>query len=198
MTLHIGILASHAGSNLKPVLESCATGRLDAKVCAVISNNSSAPVLEMALHHGIPAYHLSSRTEPSDEALDEAILRALTTNGVDLVFLFGYLRKLGPKTVAAYSGRILNTHPALLPKFGGQGMYGIRVHEAVLAAGEKVTGATIHLVDEQYDTGRTVAQCEVQVHEDDTPETLRDRVMASERVLVVETLIALSQGKISL
>jgi phosphoribosylglycinamide formyltransferase-1 len=137
---------------------------------------------------------LSSATHPDPVALDQAILDALTGAAVDLVFLAGYMKKLGPKVLRAFDGRILNTHPALLPRFGGKGMYGSRVHAAVLAAGEKETGVTIHRVAHEYDTGPVVAQCRVPVLPGDSVETLAARVQKRERELVVETLAATARA----
>jgi phosphoribosylglycinamide formyltransferase-1 len=112
------------------------------------------------------------------------------------VFLAGYMKKLGNQTLRRYQGRILNTHPSLLPRFGGQGMYGARVHQAVIAAGEKQSGVTVHLVDAEYDTGPIVAQCEVPVLDGDTPEALAARVQAREREFVVETLARIVAGEL--
>jgi len=117
---------------------------------------------------------------------------------VDLVVLAGYMKKLGPRTLARFRGRIVNTHPALLPKFGGKGMYGIHVHRAVLAAGEAKTGASVHLVDEEYDTGRVVAQREVPVLAGDTPETLAERVQQHERALLIDVLTRVADGSLGL
>ena len=117
---------------------------------------------------------------------------------MDLVVLAGYMKILGPRTISRYRGRILNIHPALLPRFGGEGMYGKRVHEAVLAAGETVTGVTIHMVDEEYDHGPIVARCEVSVLEDDTVDSLAERVLRREHGFYVETLQRISRGEIDL
>ncbi|HEY6073626.1 MAG TPA: formyltransferase family protein, partial [Anaerolineales bacterium] len=138
-TLHLGFLASHGGSNMQAIIDACKAGRLRAKPCVVISNNSDSMALQRASTEGVPGYHISSHTHPGD-AEDREILRVLRLHGADTVILAGYMKRLGPFTLAAYRGRILNIHPALLPKFGGKGMYGKHVHEAVLAAGEKVTG----------------------------------------------------------
>ncbi len=197
-TLHLGFLASHGGSNMQAIINACKEGRLDARPCVVISNNSESMVLQRAKNEGIPAYHLSSQTHPDPAVLDRAILEVLRRRGVDTVILAGYMKKLGPHTLRAYRGRILNIHPALLPKFGGQGMYGKRVHEAVLAAGEKVTGVTIHIVDEHYDAGPIINQCEVPVLEGDSAETLAERVLTHEHRLYVETLQKISRGEILL
>lgn len=196
--MNLGFLASHRGSNMQAVIDACQTGRLSAAPCVVISNNSSSQALIRARQEGIPHYHLSTRTHPRPDSLDAEIRDTLIRHDVDLVILAGYMRKLGPKTLDRYDRRILNIHPALLPRFGGKGMYGERVHKAVLAAGESVTGVTIHLVDQEYDTGPIVAQCQVPVLEDDTPETLAARVLEREHGLLVETLEGIARGKIIL
>ncbi|HSB72899.1 MAG TPA: phosphoribosylglycinamide formyltransferase [Candidatus Methylomirabilis sp.] len=196
-TLHLGILASHGGSNMQAIIDACKAGRLDAKPCVVISNNSESMALQRARTEEIPWHHISSRTHPGD-AEDREILRVLRLHGVDTVILAGYMKKLGPATLAAFRWRILNIHPALLPKFGGQGMYGRHVHEAVLAAGEPVTGVSVHVIDEHYDTGPILNQCRVPVEAGDTVETLSARVLTHEHRLYVETLQMISEGKIVL
>jgi len=194
----LGFLASHGGSNMQAIVDACKEGRLHAELAVVISNNSESTALERARREGIPRYHLSSATHPDPAQLDAAIMRALEDHGVDLVILAGYMKLLGPQTLARYRGRILNIHPALLPKFGGKGLYGKKVHEAVLAAGERVTGVTIHLVDERYDAGPIVAQSEVPVLEDDTVDSLAARVLEREHQLFAETLEKIVQGEIDL
>lgn len=196
-TLHLGFLASHGGSNMQAIIDACKTGRLDAIPCVVVSNNSDSMALQRARNEGIPHYHISSATHPGLME-DEEILRVLKRHGADTVVLAGYMKMLGSATLRAYRGRILNIHPALLPKFGGKGMYGKRVHEAVLAAGDRVTGVTIHVVDEQYDTGPIVNQCEVPVREGDTADSLAARVLKHEHALYVETLQKIADGRIVL
>jgi len=196
-TLHLGFLASHGGSNMQAIIDACKDGRLDATPCVAISNNSDSMALQRARNEGIPWYHISGATHPGS-AEDEEILRVLKRHGVDTVILAGYMKILGTVTLHAYRGRILNIHPALLPKFGGKGMYGKRVHEAVLAAGEKVTGVTIHIIDENYDTGPIVNQCQVPVLEGDTADSLAERVLKHEHALYVETLQKISDGRIRL
>jgi phosphoribosylglycinamide formyltransferase-1 len=186
--VRLGVLASHEGTTLQAVLDAAADGRLPAAVAIVVSNNRDSGALRRARAAHVPAVHLSSATHPDPGALDQAILDALTGAEVDLVFLGGYMKKLGPKLLRAFDGRILNTHPALLPRFGGKGMYGSHVHAAVLAARDTETGVTIHLVGEDYDTGPVVAQCRVPVLPGDSVETLAARVQKRERELVVETL----------
>jgi len=160
VTLRLGFLASHGGSNVQVIIDACGSGTLDAEPCVLVSNNSDAPVMARARAAGIATYHLSSRTHPDPSLLDDAILEALTRHGAALIVLAGYMKKIGPRTLARYRGLVLNIHPALLPKFGGQGMYGRRVHEEVLAAGDRMTGVTVHLADEEYDRGPILAQRE--------------------------------------
>lgn len=197
-TLRLGFLASHGGTNLQAILDAIDAGRLPAVPCVVISNNSDATALTRAASRGIPARHLSGKTHSSEGALDEAILEALQANRADLVVLAGYMKKLGPRTLAAYANRVLNIHPALLPKFGGQGMYGMRVHRAVIAAGEKESGATVHLVTNEYDEGPTLAQARVKVLPGDSPERLQMRVLEQEHLLYPDVLRRIALGEIKL
>src|SRR5581483_898128 len=198
MKLRLGFLASHGGSNVQAIIDACREGRLDADLRVLICNNSDAPVIERARRAGIPSRHLSSHTHPDPAALDAAILDTLRSHEVNLVVLAGYMRKLGHLTLAHYSGRVLNIHPALLPRFGGAGMYGRRVHEAVIAAGEKESGATIHLVTEDYDQGPILAQRRVPVMPDDTPDSLAARVLEIEHHLYADTLAKIARGEIAL
>lgn len=193
--MRIGILASHEGTTLQAVLDACAEGRLEARVGIVISNNSSSGALQRASAAGVTSRHLSSNTHPDAAELDRQICSALDSAHVDVVLLAGYMKKLGPHTLHTYSGRILNTHPALLPKFGGVGMYGMRVHHAVLESGERVSGASVHVVDGEYDTGPVLAQSVVPIEQGDTHETLADRVQLSERALVVSVLREIARGE---
>jgi phosphoribosylglycinamide formyltransferase-1 len=191
----IGVLASHEGTTLQALLDACASGALPASVVLVISNNSGSGALRRAADAGVPSLHLSSGVHPDLAELDGAIRDALLAAHVDVVFLAGYMKKLGPRVLAAFAGRILNTHPALLPKFGGEGMYGMNVHRAVIAAGERESGPSVHLVDGDYDTGAVVEQRRVPVDPGDTPESLAARVQACERELVVEVFRELAIGK---
>lgn len=196
--LRLGFLASHNGSNMQAILDACKEGRLSARPAVVISNNSESGALARARQEGIPAFHLSNHTHPGPGALDQAICAALTRHQVEVVCLAGYMKRLGPRTLAAYRGRVLNIHPALLPKFGGEGFYGQAVHQAVLAAGEKESGPTVHLVDEEYDHGPVLAQARVPVLAGDTPETLATRVLAQEHRLYADTLQRIATGEIVL
>ena len=183
---------------MQAILDACREGRLDAEPCVVISNNSDAMVLDRAMAARVHAFHLSSHIHPDPVRLDEAILATLEKHRVNLIVLAGYMKKLGPKTLARYQGRVVNMHPALLPKFGGQGMYGHHVHEAVIAAGEKESGATVHIADAEYDEGRILAQKKVPVKPDDTPDSLAERVLTIEHQLYAETLQRIASGEIKL
>ncbi|MEY2935928.1 MAG: hypothetical protein RL033_6677 [Pseudomonadota bacterium] len=196
--ISIAVLASHAGTVLQAIIDACESGRLKANVCLIVSNNSQSGARQRAERHHIPFQHLSSQTHPDPEQLDQALCAALEERGADVVFLAGYMKKLGDQTLRRFQRRILNTHPSLLPRFGGQGMYGARVHQAVIAAGDRQSGVTVHLVDAEYDTGPIVAQREVPVLAGDTPELLAERVQARERELVVETLAGLVSGELKL
>lgn len=196
--LRIGALASHEGTTLQAILDACAQGTLAARVVTVVSNNSDSGALRRARAAGSLPLHFSSKTQPEPAALDAAITAALVEQGVEVVMLAGYMKKLGPQLLERYRGRILNTHPALLPKFGGHGMYGMHVHEAVLRAGEVESGASVHLVDEEYDTGRVLAQARVPVEPGDTPQTLAARVQERERRLVVSVLADIASGALTL
>jgi phosphoribosylglycinamide formyltransferase-1 len=196
--LRLGFLASHGGSNLQAILDAIAAGTLPAEARIAISNNSAAMALERARAAGLVALHLSGATHPDAQALDRAMVAALQAHGVNLVVCAGYMRKVGAGVLAAYRRRVVNVHPALLPRFGGQGMYGLRVHAAVLAAGERVTGVSIHLVDEVYDHGAILAQAPVPVLPGDTPERLQARVLETEHRLYPEALRRIATGEIDL
>lgn len=183
---------------MQAVIDACQQGRLPAKPCVVISNNSQAEALTKAKQAGIPVYHLSTQTHPLPEQLDLGILQILRQHEVDLVILAGYLKKLGPQTLQHYKNRVINIHPALLPKFGGPGMYGAAVHKAVLEAGETETGVTIHVVDGDYDHGKILAQCRLPVEAGDTVTTLSQRVLDREHTFLVETLGQIIRGEIAL
>lgn len=196
--MNIAVLASHEGTTLQAVLDACADGRIAGRVALVISNNADSGALRRARSARIACLHLSSTTHADPVQLDRAIAAALHEHRTELVLLAGYMKKLGPVTRAAYAGRILNTHPALLPRFGGRGMYGALVHRAVLAAGERLSGASIHLVDADYDTGPVLAQATVPIEAGDSEATLAARVQQAERALLVEVLAEIASGKRSL
>jgi len=190
--VRIAVLASHEGTTLQAIIDA-----FPGSIVAVICNNADAGALARARAAGIPPYYLSSRTHPDPDALDAAIEATLVASGIEVVVLAGYMRKIGPRTLRTFRGRLLNTHPALLPKFGGRGMYGMHVHRAVLASGDAVTGASVHWVDAEYDTGAVIDRREVPVAAgDNTPETLAARVQVVERALLVDVLARLARGEI--
>lgn len=197
--LRLGFLASGSGTNMQAILDASRSGRLSqVEPVVVISNNSSSGALQRSSAAGLPTYHLSSATHPEPRALDEAIATALTDHDVSVVALAGYMKMIGPVTLARFRGRILNIHPALLPKYGGRGFYGRAVHEAVLAAGETESGVTVHVVDEVYDHGPILAQTRVPVFTGDTPNSLAARVLEQEHTLYTETLQRIAMGEIFL
>jgi phosphoribosylglycinamide formyltransferase-1 len=194
--LNLGFLASHGGSNMQAIIDACADGRLNAKACCVISNNSDSGAIQKAIAQNIPHYHISLKHYSDDSKVTDAIIEKFSLHGVDTVILAGYMKKLDQKIVEHFNHRVLNIHPALLPKYGGQGMYGMKVHKAVIAAGEHFSGATIHLVDENYDKGRILSQIQVPVLNEDTAETLAERVLVAEHKVYTDTLIKIEQGEI--
>jgi phosphoribosylglycinamide formyltransferase-1 len=194
--LKLGFLASGAGSSARAIVAAIEAGALAAEARLMVSNNKSAPALEFARQHGVPELCLPTQADP--EAADAALAEALAANGVELVVLSGYLRRLGSRTLDRYAGRVVNIHPGPLPEFGGHGMYGRRVHEAVLAAGVAESGVAIHVVDEEYDHGPVIARTVVPLHPGDTPETLEARVRAAEPAFFVETLQRIARGEIAL
>ena len=194
--MKLGFLASNSGSSLRAIVAAIETGSLAAESGLVVSNKPESAALAFASAHAIPTRVIPTVRFP--EAADRRLATALTEAGVELVILSGYLRKLGPHTLGRFRNRILNIHPALLPRHGGPGMYGRRVHEAVLAAGDTSSGATVHLVDEDYDHGDAIARVEVPVLPGDGPPDLEARVMAAEPKLFVETLQRLAAGSLRL
>ena len=196
--MNIAVFASHGGSDLQAIIDGCKNHAIDAKVAVVISNNSDSMALQRAIKENIPNYHLSSRQYDSEELLAKKILQVLDEYSVDMIFLAGYMRMLHTSILEKFNNRVFNIHPALLPKYGGKGMYGMNVHNAVISAKEKETGVTIHRVNAEYDSGEIVAQTVVKVNEDDTPETLAARVLEREHEFLVEVISDIIAGKIAL
>jgi len=192
--LRIGVLASHQGTNFQAVVDACQQGRIRAHVALLICNNSNAPVMTRARKSGIPTVHLSSLTHPSPDLLDESMNNHLTEKNIDLVVLAGYMKKLAPRVLDAYRDRIINVHPSLLPHHGGPGFYGSRVHKAVLEAGDSETGATVHLVNSEYDMGKNLMQEKITVEVDDTPESLAERLHPIEHKLLIEVIQQFAEG----
>ena len=186
--MRLAVLASHEGTTLQALIDACAAQTLEAEVVLVVSNNSRAGALRRAVAANIDTRHISIRTHGSEAAANQAIAEALSDTKADWVLLLGYMKKMGETILRQFSGRIINTHPALLPDFGGQGFFGRKVHEAVYAAGVKETGATLHIVGQDYDTGPIIAQIRVPVLSGDDIDAIELRVKTAERKLLVDTL----------
>lgn len=185
----ISVLISGGGTNLQSIIDAMEAGDLlNAKIVQIISSKADAYGLERGKKHGIPTKVISKVEYPDMEERMAAVLKALDDEDTDLVVLAGYLSILAPELIKKYNKRILNIHPSLLPKFGGKGCYGLRVHEQVVAAGEKESGATVHFVDEGIDTGKIILQGKVEVLPDDTPEDLQKRVLVQEHKILPEAI----------
>ncbi len=193
--IKIVVLASGRGTNLQAIIDACERGEIDGKVIAVISDRKDAFALQRARKHGIKDIFLNPKGLKRDE-YDEKLLELLDNLQPDLIVLAGYMRILSPKVVRKYYGKIINIHPALLPSFGGKGYYGERVHRAVLEYGCKVSGCTVHFVDEEVDHGPIIVQRCVPVMEDDTPETLADRILAEEHKALVYAVKLFAEGRL--
>lgn len=194
--MRIAVLCSGSGSNLQAILDACARSDIDGRVVLVLTSAKKAYALTRAKEAGIPAIAIHKNDFATLEEAQAVRHDALVAAQPDLIVLAGFLGILPPQTIAVFGGRILNTHPALLPAFGGKGMFGHHVHEAVLASGVKLSGATVHLVDEGTDTGPILLQESVCVLPDDTPDTLAARVMAVEHRLLPHAVAAFCQHRI--
>lgn len=184
----LGVLISGGGTNLQAIIDACQQQVLDAEIAIVISSDAAAFGLERARLAGIKT--LTSR-------LEGAITSALQSAQVDYVILAGYLRKIGPELLAAYPTQILNIHPSLIPAFSGKGFYGLKVHEAVIKHGVKITGATTHIVNAELDEGPIIRQEVVHVLPEDTPESLQQRVLEIEHHILIESIKDLIGGNSS-
>ena len=186
--MNLCVLASGRGSNLRSVIRYQKAGKISSKVVLVISNNSNSNALNIARNNQIPAVHLSQKQFSDQEQYIKAFLDLQSKHKVDMIILAGYMKLIPANIVRAYRNKILNIHPALLPSFCGEGLYGLKVHEAVINYGAKVTGVTVHIVDEQYDTGPIVLQKTMKVLDDDTPETLQKRLLKIEHRIYPEAI----------
>ena len=197
--LKLAVLVSGGGTNLQAIIDAISAGKItNACISVVISNNANAYALERARAHGIEALCISPKDFESREAFNQAFLDKLNSYNVDLVVLAGFLVVLPEMMIKEYTNRIVNIHPSLIPSFCGKGFYGLKVHEGVLARGVKVTGATVHFVDEGTDTGPIILQKAVEVEQGDTPEVLQRRVMEQAEWLILPKAIDLiANGKVS-
>ena len=196
--LNIAVLVSGGGTNLQAVMDAIDSGKITgASIKTVISNNADAYALERARKHGAEALTISPRDYADREDFNAALLEALTSREIDLVVLAGYLVVVPPVVIRAFENRIINIHPSLIPSFCGKGCYGLHVHEMALERGVKVSGATVHFVDEGTDTGPIIMQKAVAVKQDDTPEILQRRIMEeAEWVILPETVNLIANGKV--
>lgn len=191
--LRIAVLASGRGSNLQAIIDAIEAGRLNAMLAVVVSDRADAQALERARKHGTEAVFVDPKKYPDREAFDRAVLGVLAEHLVELVCLAGFMRVLTPSFVAAYSGRIMNIHPALLPAFPG-----LHAQRQTLAYGAKVSGATVHFVDEGVDTGPIILQAAVPVRENDTEETLAARILEQEHRIYPEAIQLFAEGRLTL
>ncbi len=196
--LRVAVLVSGGGTNLQAIIDAIGSGRIkNAEIVRVISNKKDAYALERAAAAGIPAVSVVRKDYPDKAALDGAPLDAIDEAGPDLVVLAGFLVVLGENIIRKYKGKIINIHPSLIPSFCGDGFYGLKVHEAALARGVKISGATVHFVDEGTDTGPIIMQKAVEVKEGDTPEVLQKRIMEeAEWVILPAVIDGIAGGRI--
>ena len=197
-TKRLVILASGTGTLFFSIVQACKNNTLKAKVTSLISNNKKSLVLQKAKKEKIPVKVLDPKDFSSFTKWDAHLCSYLKTQKPDLILLAGFVKKIGPKVLTAFKGRILNIHPSLLPRHGGKGMYGINVHRSVLESGDKTTGISIHLVSEEYDTGSLLAQTEISVSTDDDPESLQEKVKKTEAIFYVSVLQKIIAGEINL
>lgn len=197
--LKIAVCVSGGGTNLQAIIDGIENQTItNTEIKVVISNNKNAYALERAKQHGIEAVCISPKDYESREAFNEDFLAKLDSYNVDLVVLAGFLVVIPPQMIVKYRNRIINIHPSLIPSFCGTGYYGLKVHEGVLSRGVKVTGATVHFVDEGTDTGPIILQKAVEVEQDDTPEILQRRVMEqAEWIIMPKAIDLIANGKVS-
>ena len=196
--LKVAVLVSGGGTNLQAIMDAIDAGKItNAAIDVVISNNANAYALERAKTHGIDAMCLSPKSYETREQFNDALTQTILERGIDLIVLAGYLVIIPPQLIAAYKNRIINIHPSLIPSFCGTGFYGLKVHEAALARGVKVTGATCHFVDEGTDTGPIILQKAVEILPDDTPKTLQQRVMEqAEWIILPRAIDLIANGRV--
>ncbi|MFN3195784.1 MAG: phosphoribosylglycinamide formyltransferase [Chlorobiota bacterium] len=196
--MNIAFFASHGGSNFQAIVEALRNQGIAANPVLLISNNSDAYALERAKNLGVEPVHISSAQYDTGEEFQAALLNLLDKHNIDLVVLAGYMRMIPKVMIEKYRNRILNIHPALLPKYGGKGMYGMNVHRAVHETGEKESGATVHLVNEKYDEGRILKQEKVAIEPTDSPEDIAKKVLEVEHRIYAQTIKEIVEGSLEL
>ena len=195
--MQLGVLISGGGTNLQAILDAVADGRLPCEVALVISDRPTAGGLERAAKAGVPTAVMRTADHADRDAFSAAVAEALGAAGVELVVLAGWLKIFTKPMLERFGGRIINTHPSLLPSFGGQGMYGLTVHQAVLDYGCRVSGCSVHLVDDSVDGGPLLAQATVPVLDDDTAASLQARILPHEHAALVEVIGWVAAGRVT-
>lgn len=196
--LNVGVLVSGNGTNLQSIIDKSETGELPARVVVVISNKSDAYALQRAKNHSIPSYVVRPRDFVDQVSYEQKMIDILNTHRVELVVLAGFMKILSSHFVQAFRGRIINIHPSLIPSFCGKDFYGMKVHQAVIDYGVKVTGATVHFVDENVDAGPIIIQRTVEVKDNDTAETIALKVHQIEHEILSEAITLFAQGRLKI
>lgn len=196
--MNITVFASGRGSNFQAILNAIETGFIPARINLLLSNKSDAGALDIARAKNIPTKHLSQKMFETEEKFAQSMLDVLSEYKTELIALAGYLKKIPDQVIDRYRNKIVNIHPALLPSFGGAGMYGHHVHEAVIASGVKISGATVHLVDENYDCGPILMQKTVDVNYNDTPDSIAVKVLKIEHKIFPLAIKAFAEGRVKI
>jgi formyltetrahydrofolate-dependent phosphoribosylglycinamide formyltransferase len=196
--LNICVFASGSGTNFKAIIEAKKSGIIFSGINLLVTNNSECGAVGIARENNIPVFHISRKVYPglNDEEYSNLLLNKLEEHKIDFIVLAGYMKMMDVKVVRRFPDRIINIHPALLPNFGGKGMYGMNVHMAVIEAGAKVSGVTIHYVNENYDEGKIIFQKSIEVSDDDTAETLQKKVLKLEHKYYAEVIAMFEKGLI--
>ncbi len=195
--MNVAVFASGGGSNFQAIIDRVESGDLHCTLALCVGNNGAATAFERAKKHGIPVCHIAPSHFSTPQAYEDALLAALRGRFIDFIALAGYMKKIPLSLIKAFPGRIINIHPGLLPAFGGAGLYGEKVHQAVLDYGAKLSGITIHFVDEEYDHGPIIFQAAVAVLDTDDAHTLAARVLALEHASYWKALEAIAQGRLT-
>ncbi len=188
MALTISFLASHGGTAAKHIITAIGNNKLDAEIGMVITNNVNSVIYQWCQENSTEIAYISGKTHPIESEKDKEICKSLINANTDLIILSGYMKKIGIATLTEFSNRILNIHPSLLPKHGGKGLFGDKVHESVLRSGDSISGATVHFINEEYDEGSIIAQQTVDVVKGETVETLKQKVQAIESELYLNSI----------
>lgn len=195
-SFRIAVFASGQGSNCRAIHDAIVNGKLNAEIALIVSNNPDAGVLAWAFENGLTHICIASEQFEDKKQFHETLLKTLALHRIQMIVLAGYMKKIGLPLIEAYPNKILNIHPALLPAFGGKGMYGEHVHKAIIDYGAKITGVTVHLVDPEYDHGAIVMQKVLEVSDHDTPQTLAERVLALEHQTYYQAVQLFAENKV--